>query len=69
MRVEPFRAASRADRMKVEIALAGVCVFVLPHLAFAQAVPIAIVPTIAPTRRSLRRSCIALPLTPDAHGC
>ena len=44
MRVEPFRAANRADRMKVEIALAGVCVFVLPHLAFAQAVPIAIVP-------------------------
>ena len=44
MRVERFRAANRADRMKVEIALAGVCAFVLPHLAFAQAVPIAIVP-------------------------
>ena len=45
MRVERFRAASRADRMKIEIALAGICAFVLPHLAFAQAVPIAIVPT------------------------
>ena len=44
MRVVRFRAASRADRMKVEIALAGVCAFVLPHLAFAQTVPIAIVP-------------------------
>lgn len=44
MRVERFRAASRAGRMKVEIALAGVCAFALPHLAFAQAVPIAIVP-------------------------
>jgi hypothetical protein len=44
MRVERFRAASRADKMKIEIALAGACAFVLPHLAFAQAVPIAIVP-------------------------
>jgi len=42
MRAEPFRAASRVGMTKIGIAIG--CVFLVPNLSPAQAVPIAIVP-------------------------